>query len=224
MGEWPPLIQPQIVSSSLGGKNQVLNKLLSSKQKLLPLTSSLPTSKTLSFSPSPRNNLQEDGNRLSSEENNILKKFIPSPKVGDAFLFRKSADKDDDESEKDGFFKRLLRDNRSEDEASSKVRDMLLFWKLVEKDDDDYEKNEFFKRLLRDNKSEDEELTSSSEGFFKKLFRDSKSDSEDKSISKSVEEDEMEGFFRTFFKEKLEGKKDWKDGKGDEDIGNLEEK
>ncbi|XP_062147622.1 phosphatidylinositol 4-kinase beta 1-like [Alnus glutinosa] len=222
MGEWPPLIQPQIVSSSPGGKNQVLNKLLSSK--LLSRTSSPPTSKTLSFSTSLGKNLQEDGNQLSSEENNILKKFIPSPKVRDAFLFRKSADKDDDESEKDGFFKRLLRDSRSEDEAGSKVRDMLLFRKSVEKDDDDSEKDGFFKRLLRDSKSEDEELTSSSEGFFKKLFRDSKSDSEDKSISKSVEDDEKEGFFRKFFKEKLEDKKDGKDGKGDEDIGNSEEK
>lgn len=224
MGEWPPLIRPQIVSSSPGSKNQVLNKLLSSKQRLLSLTSSPPTSKTLSFSPSSGNNLQEDGNQLSSEENNILKKFIPSPKVRDAFLFRKSAEKDDDESEKDGFFKRFLRDSRSEDEAGSKVRDMLLFRKSAEKEDDDSEKDGFFKRLLRDSRGEDEELTSSSDGFFKKLFRDSKSDSDDKSISKSVEDDEKEGFFRKFFKEKFEDKKDGNDGKGDEDIGNSEEK
>ncbi|XP_059433319.1 phosphatidylinositol 4-kinase beta 1-like isoform X1 [Corylus avellana] len=224
MGEWPPLIRPQIVSSSPGSKNQVLNRLLSSKQRLLSLTSSPPTSKTLSFSPSSGNNLQEDGNQLSSEENNILKKFIPSPKVRDAFLFRKSAEKDDDESEKDGFFKRFLRDSRSEDEAGSKVRDMLLFRKSAEKEDDDSEKDGFFKRLLKDSRGEDEELTSSSDGFFKKLFRDSKSDSDDKSISKSVEDDEKEGFFRKFFKEKFEDKKDGNDGKGDEDIGNSEEK
>lgn len=222
MGEWPPLKQPQSVSSSPGSKNQVLNKLLSSKQRLLSLTSSPPTQKSLSFSPSSGNNVQEDGSQLSSEDNKLLKKFIPSPKFRDVLLFRKSTEKDDDESEKDGFFKRLLRDSRGEDEAGSKVRDMLLFRKSVEKEDEDSEKDGFFKRLLRDSKGEDEEMTSSSEGFFKKLFRDSKSDSEDKSVSKSVEDDEKEGFLRKFFKEKFEDKKDGNERRDDEDVHSEE--
>lgn len=237
MGEWPPLIRPlTVTSSSPGSKNQVLNKLLSSKQRLLSLTSSPPTQKSLSislsFSPSSGGNLQEDGSHLSSsEENNILKKFIPSPKVRDALLFRKSAEKekekDEDESEKDGFFKRLLRDSsssRGEDEGGSRVRDVLLFRKSSEKDDDDSEKDGFFKRLLRDSRGEDEDLTSSSEGFFKRLFRDSKSDAEDKSVSKSVEDDEKEGFFRKLFKDKSEDKKDGSERKEDEDVVNSEEK
>lgn len=225
MGEWPPLIRPQSVStSSPGSKNQVLTKLLSSKQRLLSLTSSPPTQRSLSFSPSSGNNLQEDGSQLSSEDNNILRKFIPSPKVRDALLFRKSAEKDEDDSEKDGFFKRLLRDSKGEDEAGSKVRDMLLFRKSLEKDDDDSEKDGFFKRLLRDSRGEDEELTASSEGFFKRLFRDSKSDTEDKSVSKSVEDDEKEGFFRKLFKDKSEDKKDGNERKVDEDMVNSEEK
>ncbi|KAG7982915.1 hypothetical protein I3843_04G077300 [Carya illinoinensis] len=218
MGEWPPLKQPQNVPSSPGSKNMVLNKLLSSKQRLFSLTSSPPIQKSVSFSPSSGNNPQQDGSQLSSEDNNILKKFLPSPKVRDAFLFRKSTEKDDDDSEKDGFFKRLLRDSRGEDEMGSKVRDMLLFRKSTEKDDDDSEKDGFFKRLLRDSRGDDEESTSSSESFLKRLFRDSKSDSEDKPVSKSVEDDEKEGFFRKFFKDKFDDKKEGNDRKGDEDI------
>ncbi|KAM4117270.1 hypothetical protein ACB094_02G111700 [Castanea mollissima] len=228
MGEWPPLIRPlAVTSSSPGGKNPVLNKLLSSKQRLLSLASSPPTQKSLSlslsFSPSSGSNLQEDGSHLSSEDNNLLKKFIPSPKV----LFRKSAEKDEDESEKDGFFRRLLRDSsssRGEDEGGSRVRDVLLFRKSTEKDDDDSEKDGFFKRFLRDSRGEDEDLASSSDGFFKRLFRDSKSDAEDKSVSKSVEDDEKEGFFRKLFKDKFEDKKDGSERKEDEDMVNSEEK
>jgi len=37
-------------------------------------------------------------------------------KVRDMLLFRKSVEKDDDDSEKGKFFKRLLRDSKSEDE------------------------------------------------------------------------------------------------------------
>lgn len=210
MGEWPPLIRPlTVTSSSPGSKNPVLNKLLSSKQRFLSLASSPPTQKSLSlslsFSPSSGSNLQEDGSHLSSEDNNILKKFIPSPKFRDALLFRKSAEKDEDESEKDGFFRRLLRDSsssRGEDEGGSRVRDVLLFRKSTEKDDDDSEKD----------------------GFFKRLFRDSKSDAEDKSVSKSVEDDEKEGFFRKLFKDKFEDKKDGSERKEDEDMVNSEEK
>ncbi|XP_050363612.1 phosphatidylinositol 4-kinase beta 1-like isoform X2 [Argentina anserina] len=213
MGEWDPLVRPQAEpGSSPGSKNQVLNRLFSSKQKLLSLTSSPPAQRSFSFSP---NSSQEDG-QLSPDENKIFKKFIPGPKVRDALLFRKSAEKDEDDSEKDGFFKRLLRDSRGDDESGSKIRDSLLFRKSAEKEEDDTNKDGFFKRLLRDSKGEDEELTSSSEGLFKRLFRESKSDSEDKQVSKSVEDEEKDGFFKKFFKEKFEDKKDRIDRNEDE--------
>ncbi|KAK7282337.1 hypothetical protein RIF29_11020 [Crotalaria pallida] len=228
MGEWPPLIRPPSAASSPGGKNQVLNKILSSKQRLLSLTSSPPTQKSLSFSPSSGNNLQDDGSPQSPDENKLFKKFMPGSKVRDALLFRKSVEKDDDDSEKDGFFKRLLRDSKGDDELGQKIRDAFLFRKSSEKydedsekdsffkrllrdsrgDEEDFEKDGFFKRLLRDSKGEDEELASSSEGFFKKFFRDNKNDSEDKAHTKTVEDEEKEGFFRKFFREKLEDKKD----------------
>ncbi|KAJ7945250.1 Phosphatidylinositol 4-kinase beta 1 [Quillaja saponaria] len=223
MGEWPPLIRPQSAPPSPGGKNQVLNKLLSSKQRLLSLTSS-PPQRSLSFSPLSGNNMQENGSQLSPEDNKIFKKFMPGSKVRDTFLFRKSVEKYDEDSEKDGFFKRLLRDNKGDDELGPKIRDALLFRKSTDKDEEDAEKNGFFKRLLRDSRGEDEELTSSSEGFFKRLFRDSKSDSEDRSNSKSMEDDEKEGFFRKFFKDKFEDKKDGNDRNDEEDVGNSEEK
>lgn len=221
MGEWPPLIQPQSEPST-GSKNQVLNKILSSKQRLLSLTSSPPAQKSLSFSPSSVGVAQEDGSLLSPDENKIFKKFIPSPRVRDALLFRKSGEKDVDDSEKDGFFKRLLRDSKGDDEGGSKIRE--LFRKSSEKDDDDSEKDGFFKRLLRDSKGDDEELTTSSEGFFKRLFRDSKSDVEEKSASKSAEDEEKEGFFKKLFKDKSDDKKDGTDRYEDEEVVHTEER
>lgn len=116
MGEWPPLIRPPDVSSTPVVRNQVLNRLLSSKQKFLSLTSSPPSQRSASFSPSSGNSLQDD-------EGTIFKKFIPGQKVRDALLFRKSVDKDDEESEKDGFFKRLLRDSRDDDVRKSTDKD-----------------------------------------------------------------------------------------------------
>ncbi|XP_050204348.1 phosphatidylinositol 4-kinase beta 1-like [Mercurialis annua] len=234
MGEWPPLVRPPNESSSPGSKNQVLNRILSSKQKLLSLTSSPPVNKSLSFSKSPGNNVQEDGNPTSPDENKIFKKFIPGPKVRDALLFRKSVEKDENEGDKDGFFKRLLRDsnkgeddeltsssdgffkrflrdsNKGEDEELTSTSDGFLKRLLSSKGEDEEltsTSDGFLKRLLS-SKGDDEELTSSSEGFFKKLFRDSKSDDDDKSLSKSVEDDDKDGFFRKFFKEKFEDKKD----------------
>ncbi|KAI4345095.1 hypothetical protein L6164_012258 [Bauhinia variegata] len=244
MAEWSPLIRPQSAPTSPGGKNQVLNRLLSSKQRLLSLTSSPPAQKSLSFSASSGNNLQEDGSHLSPDESKIFKKFIPGPKVRDALLFRKSVDKDDDDSEKEGFFKRLLRDSKGDDELGPKIRDAFLFRKSSDKDDEDSEKDGFFKKLLRDSKGddgdsekdgffkrflrdgrgEDEEVTSSSEGFFKRLFRDSKNDSEEKSHIKSMDDEEKEGFLRKFFREKFEDRKDGNDRNDDGDGANSEEK
>ncbi|KAK2980390.1 hypothetical protein RJ640_014563, partial [Escallonia rubra] len=204
MGEWPTLVRPQNVSTSPAGKNQVLNRLLSSKQRLLSLTSS-PPQRSSTFSPSSGHNLPDDGNKASSEDSKLFKKIIfPGSKVRDALLFRKSVDKDDDESDKDGFFKRILRDSRDED-----VR------KPTDKDDEDTEKDGFFRRLLRDSRDEDEELSTSSEGFFKRLFRDGKVDSDDRIVSKSVEDDGKDGFFRKFFKDKFEDKKDGGDRNND---------
>ncbi|XWS33160.1 hypothetical protein CRYUN_Cryun22dG0055300 [Craigia yunnanensis] len=208
MGEWSPLVRPPNAGSSPVSKNQVLNRILSSKQRFLSLTSS-PTQLSLSFSPSSGNHLQEDGGNqlLSPEENKIFKKFIPGSKVRDALLFRKSAEKDEEENEKDGFFKRLLRDSRGgEDEELTSSSDG------------------FFKRLLRDSKAEEEEMTSSSEGFFKRLFRDSKSDSDDKSVSKPAEDDEKDGFFKKLFKDKFEDKKDLNDRIDDVHMVNSAEK
>lgn len=206
MGQWPPLIRLQNATSSIPtGKNQVLNRLLSSKQKLLSLTSSPPAvHRSMSLSPSSGNNLQqEDGggscnnsaSKVSSpDENKIFKKFIPGPKMRDAFSFRKSGEKDDEESEKDGFFKRLLRDNKDDE-----VR------KSVDKDEEEPEKEGFFKRLLsRDDDSRrsvenDEEREK--EGFFKRLLRDSKDDDNRKSMDKDDDESERDGFFKRFLRE-----------------------
>ncbi|EEF45158.1 phosphatidylinositol 4-kinase, putative [Ricinus communis] len=230
MGEWPPLVRPPNESSTPGSKNQVLNKILSSKQKLLSLTSSPPVNKSLSFSPSSGNNLQEDGNPLSPDENKIFKKFIPGPKVRDALLFRKSVEKDDDESEKNGFFKRLLRDSSKGDDEELTSSSDGFFKKFLRDSSIRGEDEEltstsdgFFKRLLS-SKGEDEELTSSSEGFFKRLFRDSKSDGDEKPVTKSMEDDDKDGFFRKFFKEKFEDKKDGNDRNEHEKRVNSEEK
>ncbi|PIA47664.1 hypothetical protein AQUCO_01400343v1 [Aquilegia coerulea] len=230
MGDWPPLIRPKPPPQGSGSKNQVLNKLLSSKQRLLSLTSSPPAQRSLSFSPSSgSNSLQEEAGKSSPEENKIFKKLLPSPKVRDALLFRKSVEKDDDDSEKDGFFKRLLRDSKDEDDelmSTSEGFFKRLFRdsksdseeKIGSKSAEFEEKEGFFRRLLRDSKDEDEVLTSSSDGFFKRLFRDGK-DSEEKSAPRSSEEDEKEGFFRKFFKEKFEDKKDGNDRTNDEEKG-----
>lgn len=260
MGEWPPLIKPPNTSSNLLGKNQMLNKLLSSKQKLLSLTSSPPAvQRALSFSPSGSSLPQDDGlgSKISSpEENKIFKKLIPGLKVRDALLFRKSVEKDDEEPEKDSFLKRLLRDSRDEDVRKSAEKDDAeperdgffkrflresrdddsrksvdkdeeesekdgFFRRLLSNSKDDYarksvdkdaeesEKDGFFRRLLSTNKDDDEDVHSSTDGFFKRMFRDNKNDLEDKVVSKPVEDDEKDGFFRKFLKDKkFEEKKD----------------
>ncbi|KAK7360101.1 hypothetical protein VNO77_02077 [Canavalia gladiata] len=100
-------------------------------------------------------------------ENKIFKKFIPSTKVRDALLFRKSGDKDYDSHENDGFFMRLLRDNKGDDELGQKNQDAFLFRKSFMKDDEDSEKDNLFKIFLRDRRGDDEksENDSSFEGY-----------------------------------------------------------
>ncbi|CAO2836867.1 unnamed protein product [Amaranthus hypochondriacus] len=217
MGEWPPLIRPQNEGVGSGSKSPMLNKLLSSKQRLLSLTSSPPMQKSLTFSPSSGSNFGEEGGKMSPDENSkFFKKFIPGPKVRDALLFRKSAEKQDDDSDKDGFFRRLMRDSKDEDEELTASSES------------------FFKRLFRDSKNESDEKSVSrsvdddeKENFFRKIIKDvfdDKKDSnerieeEDKDKTwKSVGDDEKEGFFRKLFKDKFEDKKDGNEGNEDED-------
>lgn len=218
MGEWPPLIKPQtwssgfmssasnISSSSISpiGKNQVLNRLLSSKQKLLSLTSSPPPSSTsasrsFSFSPTSGNSIsQDDGGKAvgsPDESNKIFKKFMPGAKVRDALLFRKSGEKEDQESEKDGgFFKKLLRDSRDEDVLKAGDKD-----KEIDKDTE--KEGGFFKRLLRDSRDEDVRKSGAKEndkepekegGFLKRLLRDGRDEDMKKSMDRSKDEEEHE--------------------------------
>jgi phosphatidylinositol 4-kinase len=217
VGEWSPLMRPHNEPSTPGSK--VLNKFLSSKQKLFSLTLSPPTQKSLLFSPTSGSNLQDDGSQLSADDNKIFKRLIPSPKVRDALLFRKSADKEDEECEKDGFFKRLLRDSRGEDDEQRSNSEGFFkrllkdnkseeeeisnnsegFFKRLRSSKGDEEEltsssDGFFKRLLRDNKGDEEELGANSEGFFKKLLRDSKNEDEEPNAN-------TEGFFKKLFHE-----------------------
>ncbi|WOL00883.1 phosphatidylinositol 4-kinase beta 1 isoform X2 [Canna indica] len=173
---------PEENNPSSPRSNIVLNRILSSKQKLMSLASSQTLGSCPLIDENSRGNSSSDGNSKglgSPQENNLLKKLIPGPKVRDALLFRKSLEKEGEESERDGFLKRLLRDSKDKDE--------------------DVDKDGFFRRLMRDNKDE-EGLTASSEGFLKRLFRDKE--------EKLGEDDDKEGFFRRIFKDKSEEKKD----------------
>ncbi|KAK6152987.1 hypothetical protein DH2020_012626 [Rehmannia glutinosa] len=244
MGEWPPLIKPQPQYSgfmsfsssnndngSSSSKNQVLNRLLSSKQKLLSLTSSPPNGtlvpKSFSFSPSPGKSIVSDD---GEENNKIFKKFIPGPKVRDALLFRKSVDKEEEESEKDGgFFKRLLRDGRDDDARKSVGKDK-------ENDEEPEKEAGFFKRLLRDSRDEDmrksmdrykgEEEREKDGGFFKRLLSSSRDEDLRKSMDKHDEELEKDGFFEDEEEEissSTDGffKRLFRDGKNDSDENAL---
>ncbi|GAB2218616.1 hypothetical protein Droror1_Dr00001842 [Drosera rotundifolia] len=207
-GEWPPLIKPPGEPAGSGSKNQVLSRILSSKQRLLSLASSPPTQWSLSLSPSAGPNVVEEGGKASPDDNKIFKKFMPGPKVRDALRFRKSMEKDAEESDKDGFFKRLLRDSKDEDVELTSSTDS------------------FFKRLFRDSRGDSEEISVSrsleddeKESLFRKFFKDKSEEKRelnerkeegDKggSSQKSIEEEEKEGFFKKIFKEKVEDKKD----------------
>ncbi|EOA19840.1 hypothetical protein CARUB_v10000087mg [Capsella rubella] len=219
MGQWSTLMRPQNEPSTPGSKNPVLNKFLSSKHKFFSLNLSPPTQKSLLFSPSSGSNLQDGGSQLSEDDNKIFKRLIPSPKVRDAILFRKSADKGDEESEKEGFFKRLMRDSRGEDdeqvsnsegffkrllkENKSEVEEIPnntegFFKRILSGKGDDEELTSsadgFFKRLLRDKKGDEEELSATSESFFKKLLRENKNEDEEPNAN-------SEGFFKKLFRE-----------------------
>ncbi|KAJ9564645.1 hypothetical protein OSB04_000611 [Centaurea solstitialis] len=190
IGEWAPLIRPQSESTSNVGKNQGLNRCLSSKQRL--------PRKSFSFSHSFENPLQDEGtSKVTPEENNMFKRSIPGPKVQQALLFRKSVDKVDEESDDEDFFKRLIRDYKDNGESE------------MDGGDDENKKDG-----LQDSKDNEE---SKEDGFFKRLLGDSKDEDVGKSMDKngdedrglkSVEDDEKEGFSRKIFKEKFDDKKD----------------
>ncbi|KVH88324.1 Armadillo-type fold, partial [Cynara cardunculus var. scolymus] len=202
MGEWVPLIRPQNESTSNVGKNQVLNRWLSSKQRLLSLTSSPQPQKSFSFSHPLENPFQDEGtSKVSADENNMFKKFILGPKVRDALLFRKSVDKDDEESDKDGFFMRLLQDSKDNEESEkdgfckrllrdSKDEDV---GKSMERYDEDKEKDE-----LQDSKDYEE---SEKDDFFKRLLRDSEDEEVGKYVERDDEDMEKDGSFRRLLKD-----------------------
>ncbi|GLJ36817.1 hypothetical protein SUGI_0742710 [Cryptomeria japonica] len=206
MGDWLPLIRPQSSPASPGSKNRVLNRLFSSKQRLLSLTSSPPLQKNQALASPPPSNVntgataQEENKIGAADESEIslkvLKKLMPGSKVRDA-LFKRFTDKEDEEADR-------AKETSKESEQES-----------------------FFRRLLRDSKEEEErtvrnEELASSDGFFKRLFRD-KSDAEEKSGVKSGEEDEKDSFFRRLFREKNEDreKRDGQDKADDDEKGNA---
>ncbi|KAH9622800.1 hypothetical protein KSS87_022492 [Heliosperma pusillum] len=213
IGEWPPLIKPpQSEGVGSGGKNGMITRLLSSKQQFFG--SSPPTQRSFSFSPLSGSNVS---GKMSPDENNkLFKKFMPGQKVKDALMFRKSAEKDDDDSEKDGFFRRFLKDGKDDDDeltASSEG---------------------FFKRLFRDSKSDSDERSISrsidddeKENFFRKIIKEvfddkkdgsERNDEEEKDVSrKSVDDEEKEGFFKKLFKDKFEDRKDGNERHEDEE-------
>uniref|UniRef100_A0A1D1XRF3 Phosphatidylinositol 4-kinase beta 1 n=1 Tax=Anthurium amnicola TaxID=1678845 RepID=A0A1D1XRF3_9ARAE len=190
MGDWVPLVRPPsstLDSPASPGSSKsrpVLNRLLSSKQRLLALASSPSSASSPSREDGNSNTSHSTNGNLAakfsspSEENKLFKKLMPGAKVRDALFFRKSLEKEEDNSDRDVFFGRLLRDSKG-------------------KDEEDSDKEGFFKRLLRDSKDEEVELSSSSDGFSKILFRDK----EEKS-----EEEDKEGFFKRLFKDKHDEK------------------
>jgi phosphatidylinositol 4-kinase B len=212
-GEWSPLVQPASPSPAASPRgNPMLSRIRSSKQRLLSLASS----PSLGLSPTtsggnvaaPENAVGTGGNQPvmpSSEDNKLLRRLSIGPKMRDALLFRRSGEKDD-EQDRDGFFKRLLRDSRDKEEEDGDrdgfFKRLLKDNKDKENEDEDGEKDGFFRRLLRDSKEEDMELTPSSEGLLKRLslFRDKE--------GKPGEEDEKEGLFRRMFKDKNEDRRD----------------
>jgi hypothetical protein len=198
-GDWPTLIRPQKIASSPGAKSRVFKAILSSR-RLLPLTSTTPPQRTPP--PVPLPTMADEGfreaNRLPVDETEsslkVLKKFIPTTKVRDAFMkkFREKEEKEEKEEEEFAT-ERAIKETDSES---------------------------FFKRLFRD-KDEDEKGVRSdelvtSEGFFRRFFRD-KPDAEEKAAGN---EDEKDGFFRKLFREKNEeeekGSGNWEDGEGPE--------
>ncbi|KAI4365521.1 hypothetical protein MLD38_021500 [Melastoma candidum] len=161
-GEWPPLIQPQNSSARPGNKNQVLSRILSSKQKLLSLASS-PNDKrrSFSFSPSMGNNLQQEVGHSAQEENNIFKKLIPVQRSGmhccsgSQWTRMKKTRKRKgflraEEDEKEGFFRKLLREKFEDKKDRNEDKDKGISEDKSVKSSEDEEKDGFFRKFSRE--------------------------------------------------------------------------
>ncbi|XP_078156587.1 phosphatidylinositol 4-kinase beta 1-like isoform X2 [Carex rostrata] len=221
--EWPPLVKPPPPSPSPASpkSNPVMDRIRSSKQKLLSLASPGEQGSKNAGSDGGNRNLSVE--KVSSEENKLLKRLSIGPqKVRDALFSKKSMEKDEEDlqldgkdrdRDKDGFFKRLLRDSK-------------------DKEEDGEDKEGFFKRLLRDSKEERERERERAgdederEGFLKRiLFKDKgeekKEERDEESLgNKSIDEEEREGgFFKRLFKDKIEGGNEEREKMN----GNLEE-
>ncbi|KMZ63584.1 Phosphatidylinositol 4-kinase beta 1 [Zostera marina] len=130
-----------------------------------------------------------------SEEKKFIQKLIPGPKMRDAFLFRKSMDKETEDSDKDGFFKRFLRDSKDKDEDDNTDKDSFFKRFLrdsKDKEEEDPDKDGFFKRFLKENRDKDEDDTDK-DGFIKRILRENKDKEED--------DNDKDGFFRRFSRE-----------------------
>lgn len=207
MGEWAPLIRSGAGTSSAPSSpksHPVLNRLLSSKQKLLSLASS------------PALSSPVEEKLPNSEEKKLLKKLMPGPKVRDALFFRKSIEKEEEEGDRDGFFKRLLRDSKDKEEEDGDregfFKRLLRDSKEVSKEEDEQElassSDGFLKRLFRDREEKlGEEDEKDKDGFFRRIFKDKMNEEEGKG-SRSFDEDEKDSFFRKLFRDKNEERKD----------------
>nr|ACS49598.1 phosphatidylinositol kinase [Oryza alta] len=227
-GEWPPLVRPAPPSPIASPRGKpMLSRIRSSKQRLLSLASS----PSLGLSPpagasnaAAAEDVGGSGGKQpatpSSEDNKLLKRLSIGPKVRDAAsFFRRSVDKDD-EQDKEGFFKRLLRDSKDKEEEDGDKEGFFkrLLSKEKENEEEEGDRDGFFRRLLRDSKDEDMELAPSSEGLLKRLFRDKE--------DRQGDDEEKEGFFRRIFKDKNEERRESLHGRhGDEErVGkSLEE-
>uniref|UniRef100_A0A0D3HJG6 1-phosphatidylinositol 4-kinase n=1 Tax=Oryza barthii TaxID=65489 RepID=A0A0D3HJG6_9ORYZ len=219
-GEWPPLVRPAPPSPIASPRgNPMLSRIRSSKQRLLSLASS----PSLGLSPpagasnaAAAEDVGGSGVKQpatpSSEDNKLLKRLSIGPKVRDAAsFFRRSVEKDD-EQDKEGFFKRLLRDSKDKEEEDGDKEGFFkrLLSKEKENEEEEGDRDGFFRRLLRDSKDEDMELTPSSEGLLKRLFRDKE--------DRQGDDEEKEGFFRRIFKDKNEERRESLHGRhGDEE-------
>ncbi|XP_037429653.1 phosphatidylinositol 4-kinase beta 1-like isoform X2 [Triticum dicoccoides] len=216
-GEWPPLVRPAPLSPVASPRsNPMLSRIRSSKQRLMSLASS----PSLGLSPPPSStnvSAAEDAGAgkgkqpvtPSLEDNKLLRRLSIGPKA----FFRRSVEKDE-EQDKDGFFKRLLRDSKDKEEDDGDkegfFKRLLKDSKEKENDEEEGDKDGLFRRLLRDSKDEDMELTPSSDGLLKRLFRDKE--------DRPGDDDEKEGFFRRIFKDKNEERRESMHGRlGDEE-------
>nr|ACS49654.1 phosphatidylinositol kinase [Oryza ridleyi] len=219
-GEWSPLVRPAPPSPIASPRgNPMLSRIRSSKQRLLSLASS----PSLGLSPpagvtnaAAAEDVGGSGGKQpatpSSEDNKLLKRLSIGPKVRDAALFFRRSVEKDEEQDKEGFFKRLLRDSKDKDEEDGDKEGFFkrLLSKEKENEEEEGDRDSFFHRLLRDSKDEDVELTPSSEGLLKRLFRDKE--------DRQGDDDEKEGFFRRIFKDKNEERRESLHGRhGDEE-------